>query len=215
MKNYRAKNKERIAKLSKIRYNRWIERNKKKNKEYMRKYMRKYRQELEKYHPNYMKNYKRKYRIDNREKIAKYKKQYCKNNPEKIKEYMKQWTRKKYKTDLKFNLNQKISRAISHSLKGNKNGRHWENLVGYNCDDLIKRLKRTMPEGYTWQDYLNGKLHIDHIIPIAIFNFDSVENPDFKRCWGLKNLRLLPARENLKKGSKLFKPFQPALKLSL
>ena len=93
------------------------------------------------------------------------------------------------------------------------NRRNWENLVDYTLDNLIKHLKKTMPEGYTWDDYLNGKLHIDHKIPISVFNFDKPEHIDFKRCWGLKNLRLLSAKENLIKGAKLSRPFQPALQI--
>ena len=70
-----------------------------------------------------------------------------------------------------------------------------------------------MPKGYIWQDYLEGKLHIDHIIPIDVFNFDSPEQIAFKKCWGLKNLRLLSARENIIKNNKLLKPFQLGLKI--
>jgi 5-methylcytosine-specific restriction endonuclease McrA len=68
-----------------------------------------------------------------------------------------------------------------------------------------------MPLGYTWQDFLSGKLHIDHIIPIAAFNFRSPGDADFKHCWALKNLRLLPAKENMRKGAKLTAPHQPGL----
>ena len=85
--------------------------------------------------------------------------------------------------------------------------------VEYDLNDLIKRLKRTMPKNYTWQDYLDGNLHIDHIIPISAFNFSTPKQIDFKRCWALENLRLLSAEENLRKNAKLSKPFQPALKL--
>jgi len=106
-----------------------------------------------------------------------------------------------------------MSTAINLSLKGNKKGRHWEDLVGYTLKKLKNRLQKTMPEGYTWQDYMDGKLHIDHIIPKSIFNFTKPEHPDFKRCWALENLRLLPAKENQEKSNKLKKPFQSALKL--
>jgi 5-methylcytosine-specific restriction endonuclease McrA len=99
------------------------------------------------------------------------------------------------------------------SLKGNKAGRRWEPLAGYTLSDLIKRLNKTMPEGYTWQDYLTGKLQVDHIIPRSVFNFTRPEHTDFKRCWALNNLRLLPARENSIKSNHLKKPFQPALKI--
>ena len=115
--------------------------------------------------------------------------------------------------DEKYNLNGRISTIIRSSLKNNKNGKHWEDLVDYTLDDLVKRLKKTIPKGYCWQDFLEGKLHLEHIIPKNAFNFTKLEHTDFKRCWALKNLRLLPAKENLIKGKKLTKPFQPALKL--
>jgi len=119
----------------------------------------------------------------------------------------------KRKTELKYNLKRKISAGIYKSLKGNKNGRHWESLTGYNLADLKRRLNKTMPVGYTWQDLFNGKLHIDHIIPIDAFNFTRPEHTDFKRCWALSNLRLLPAQENMIKHNKLDRPFQPALRI--
>ena len=106
-----------------------------------------------------------------------------------------------------------MRRAILHSLKDNKKGRKWETLVGYSLEALINRLLQTMPKGYTWQDYLEGRLHIDHRIPISAHNFAKPGQPDFKRCWALSNLRLLPVKENLIKKDKLNKPFQPALKL--
>ena len=119
----------------------------------------------------------------------------------------------KRRTDLKLNLDNKISSKIRRSLKGKKNYKKWETLVGYTKVDLIKRLKYTLPQGYTWQDFLDGKLHIDHIIPISAFNYNTSDNPDFKRCWALTNLRLLTEKENRIKGNKLEKPFQPALKI--
>jgi 5-methylcytosine-specific restriction endonuclease McrA len=106
-----------------------------------------------------------------------------------------------------------MSNMINYSLRGNKNGYHWESLVGYTLADLIRRLNKTMPQGYVWKDFLSGRLHIDHIIPISAFNFTKPEHTDFKRCWALSNLRLLPAKENLSKHNHLDKPFQPALRI--
>jgi len=122
--------------------------------------------------------------------------------------------RNRRRTDLKYNLNDRMTSSIRMALRGNKKGRKWEDLVGYTLNDLISRLKVTMPEGYTWEDVLGGKLHIDHIVPISAFNFTKPEHADFKHCWALDNLQLLPARENILKSNKLFKPFQPALQIS-
>ena len=140
-----------------------------------------------------------------------YNREWRKNNIGRINEYY----RNKRKTDLKFNLNQKISRGMKRTLKNGKNGKHWEDLVGYTMNDLIKRLKKTVPGGYNWDDFLQGKLHIDHKIPVIAFNFIKSEHPDFKRCWALSNLQLLSAKENRVKHDKLLKPFQPTLKISI
>lgn len=112
-------------------------------------------------------------------------------------------------------INNRIASNMSHSLKGAKAGYAWESLVGYTVHDLQKKLERTIPSGYSWDDFLAGRLHIDHEIPKAAFNFRSPSDLDFHRCWSLKNLRLLPAIENMRKGAKLSAPFQPSLALGL
>jgi len=164
------------------------------------------------------------YRENNKEKIKKHRGKYVKENREKINISKRKWyknnadkigdrNKNRYRTDSKYNLNMRMSGAIRASLRRNKSGYHWELLVGYSVNSLIKRLKKTIPVGYSWQDCLNGSLHIDHIIPIDAFNFIKPENPDFKKCWALNNLQLLPAKENIIKHNKLTEPFQPTLKL--
>jgi hypothetical protein len=208
-----------------------------KNIEDRRKYDREYRKnnlerrrEIEKNynetHKEQKKEYHKKWYEKNKEKRLLQIKEWHENNPEKTKKAIKKWQqnnreqiniwwRKKYKSDIKFNLNHRIKSVIENSIKNNKAGRKWEDLVGYNVSILLKHLKSTIPEGYTWQDFLEGNLHIDHIIPVSVWNYTKAEHPDFKRCWSLENLRLLPAKENLSKGNKLDKPFQPSLALML
>lgn len=111
-------------------------------------------------------------------------------------------------------VHERMSARIWHALRG-KGGRGWESLVGYTTDQLMRRLHQTMPSGYGWDDFLAGKLEIDHIIPVAAFNFTAPGDIDFGRCWALSNLRLLPALENMKKGATLTAPFQPALAFGL
>ena len=66
----------------------------------------------------------------------------------------------------------------------------------------------------TWDNY--GKVwHIDHKIPLAVFNYTRPEDIDFKLCWSLKNIAPLGAIENMKKGAKIEKPFQPSLCVGL
>jgi hypothetical protein len=179
--------------------------------------------------PEKVKNRHKKYREINKDKEKFRGKLYRDNNQNKIKTWRKanknklklldktyyEKNKDKRKTDPKFRLNRNISGSIRRSLKnGNgKNGHHWETLVPYNLNDLIKRLKKTLPAGYTWDSYIGGKtdLSIDHIIPVSVHNFKSHTDTDFQKCWALKNLQLLPLIKNISKGAKLKKHFQPSL----
>ncbi len=204
-------------------------------KEYMKKYNKQYKKDNPEYYKKYMEEYRlknkdkakiyfKRYRLDNKDKLKILNHKYHLNNKDERNTYGKQWYKghkkekneyfkNRFEKDLKFNLNSRMGCLIWQSLKNNKKGQHWENLVEYKLSNLIKRLKKTMPKDYTWQDYLKGKLHIDHIIPKSVFNYTKPEHIDFKHCWALKNLKLLPGKENIKKSDNLDKPFQPALKI--
>ncbi len=117
--------------------------------------------------------------------------------------------KEKLKNNIKYRLNSRMSISIYSYLKrGIKNNKKWRDLVGYNVEQLKKHLKLTMPDNCSWQDFLDGKLEIDHIIPVSLFNFNKPEHIDFKRCWALSNLRLLSKHENHIKSDKLIKSFQ-------
>lgn len=215
-KEYYIKNREKILERTR----QWREDNPEKRNEQIRRYRKKYPEKekvrQERYrikHPEEIKKRGKIYHEKNRLKINEKSRIWRKNNPEKVKKYFIQWVENRMKTNLKYNLSKKMSRMIKLSLQNNKKGRHWEDLVDYTLKDLIARLKKTMPKGYNWQDFLQGRLHIDHKIPKSAFNFSKPKHTDFKKCWNLENLRLLPAKENLKKSNKLDRPFQPALKI--
>jgi len=205
-KEYYKNNKEKINenyKNNSEKFKNYAKQHRKDNPEKVKERIKQWREN----NPEYIREYNKQWRKNNRERIKEYRKQWKKENPE----YYKQYDNHRRKTDLKCNLNHRMSTAIQISLKGNKVGRHWEGLVDYTVIDLKRRLKETMPRGYNWQDFIQGELHIDHIIPIDAFNFTRPEHTDFKRCWALSNLRLLPAQENLIKSNNLIRPFQPAL----
>lgn len=180
---------------------------------------------------NKIKEFSREWREKYPEKVRKLEEQWIKNienHPEYMEEYRKliregnrlygkasSNQKLKYRDDLMYNLNCRMSSLIWYSLRRNKKGKHWEDFVDYDLRALVRRLKRTMPQGYNWEDYMNGGLHIDHKIPRSVFNFTKPEHIDFQRCWALSNLQLLPAKENRVKHNKLKRPFQPALKLEV
>lgn len=147
----------------------------------------------------------------NKDKIAIKSKAYLAINKDKIAIRIKKYRNKRYKTDITFRLNIVMSAGIRSSLRNNKNGRHWESLVGYTLRQLRKNFEKLFKLGMTWENY--GEWHIDHKIPVSAFNFTKPEHQDFKRCWALSNLQPMWAVDNREKSNKLTKHFQPSLLL--
>lgn len=50
------------------------------------------------------------------------------------------------------------------------------------------------PSTWVWQ--------IDHIIPQSDLPYDSMEHPNFKKCWSLDNLRPYSAKKNVIEGTR-------------
>lgn len=135
---------------------------------------------------------------------------YRTNNMEKVRASQRK-SMAKIRNTSKGYLNAKVSRAVYKALRKNKSGRHWGNLVKFTLEQLKKHLEKQFKLGMTWEKFLRGEIHLDHKIPTSAFNFETPEDDDFKRCWALKNLQPLWAKENLKKHAKLNKLFQPRL----
>lgn len=91
--------------------------------------------------------------------------------------------RRRRQSDIRVAISGRMSNRIWTALKrkaGKK--KSWLLSVDYTVEQLIGRLNQTMPEGYTWDDFLRGALHIDHIRPVVSFEFWSEECPGFREC---------------------------------
>lgn len=184
------------------RFKEYESRRSEKRKEYKRTYMKSNYKENRKVKLEYQLQYNR----NHKEQISKNNKKYRENNYDKIRDYLKDWQANKRNTDPIYRLNKNISSLIRHSLNNKKNGYHWENIVGYTCDDLIAHLEKLFKPGMSWGNYGLGynKWNIDHIIPVSLFNITSAECKGFKKCWSLENLRPMWSYENLTKKNTLF-----------
>lgn len=103
-------------------------------------------------------------------------------------------------TNAQRKLNHAMAFGIWHALHGAKHCRRWETLVGYTLAELMQTLEKEFRDGMSWENY--GKWHIDHIIPLAKFKFESYDNSEFKKAWALGNLQPLWADENIRKRDK-------------
>ena len=91
---------------------------------------------------------------------------------------------------------------VNHALK-TKGGRKTNKTfaaLGYTKENLKTRIESQFTEGMSWDNM--HLWHLDHIRPVASFDFDSTDHPEFKECWALENLQPLWAKDNLSKGAK-------------
>jgi hypothetical protein len=142
-------------------------------------------------------------RIKNIETIRKYRK--------KIQPAINERAKIRSKIDLSFSLNKRMRSLMWRGLRSKKGGRKWQDIAGYSLEALRQHLEKQFKDGMTWERFLAGEIHIDHKIPRAAFNYSRPEHLDFKKCWALKNLQPMWALENISKGARLDKPFQPSL----
>jgi hypothetical protein len=148
----------------------------------------------------------RKQRLADPEKYRERNKEWWSKNTQLIKERRQtpeakaranDYTKRRYRNDPSRNVTVRMRTAIGQALKGRKNGRKWETLVGYTCVDLVRHLERQFVSGMSWETM--GDWHIDHIVPKSTFRYTDETDPEFKACWALTNLRPLWSEANQKK----------------
>lgn len=137
----------------------------------------------------------------NPEKVRAYKKKYRETHPETMKAIYNRRARKVLST-LDGKMNNLLRQVIKYSLRGNKQGKPWKELLPYSLEELKEHLESQFKEGMGWDNHSRYGWHIDHIKPITLFNITSHEDEEFKKCWALDNLQPLWWHENLKKQNK-------------
>ena len=160
----------------------------------------------------------KRYYSKNKEKRLKYFSDWGKENRDYLREYHSKWreknkehlreTRNKYERNRKHNdpmykLIANFRTALCTVLKENnltKCGHYFE-ILGYSPEDLKQHLDGLLTDGMTWENY--GEWHVDHIIPITSFNFTSVYDEEFKKCWSLSNLQPMWGEDNIRKSNKV------------
>lgn len=173
----------------------------------------------------------KKYNTLNKEKIsAKRADRYIKNkkailakqkiytSSEKYKKHRreKQKTKKQFDPGFKLEsiIKSKISTALKRQVKSNIAKSYFQ-ILGYDRHQLKNYLESKFEPWMNWNNYgiYNSKIwddlnqntwtwQIDHIIPQSELKFTSIEDDNFKKCWGLDNLRPYSAKQNIIDGAK-------------
>lgn len=83
-----------------------------------------------------------------------------------------------------------------------------EELLGYNRQEFVEHIESQFEPWMNWDNHgrnptlENPKWQLDHVIPKSSFNYVSIEDEDFKKCWSLENLKPIGAFLNLIKSDK-------------
>lgn len=153
------------------------------------------------------------YHKKNKKHLSDYKQQWYQKNKEKILFSRKEYIATKYHNDPHFKMRANVSLVIRKSLKKNgtsKNGKSILQYLPYSIQELKDHLEKQFEPWMNWQNWKKYNINtwddndpstwawnIDHIIPQAQLLFSSMEDENFKKCWGLSNLRPLSAKQNI------------------
>lgn len=120
----------------------------------------------------------------------------------------------RYRLDPEFAIKQRMRAAFRRRRQGlrigdilraavKRNGRapSVEAFVGYTAQDLRRHLERQFLPGMTWAAFCDGRIHIDHILPLSSFRIEDPE--ELRAAWALSNLRPLWEAANIAKAAQV------------
>jgi hypothetical protein len=113
------------------------------------------------------------------------------------------WERARYQSNPFHNLNRRMSAAVRGCFRKDASkprGSRWFDLVGYTSEQLRDHIQRQFVPKMGWHNM--AEWHVDHIVPLSSFTFDTEDDPGFKAAWALTNLRPLWGTENIRKQAK-------------
>ena len=192
VRNYRIKNLEKVTKREKEYREKNIDNVRKRKREYYRE------------NKDNILSYQAKRNAQSKQKEKK--KQYDKNRRKdlKVKERTNFLCRERKKKDPAFKLMTSVVGRINTFFRENKfskNGKIWK-ILPYTPKQLREHIENQFDENMSWENH-GTYWHVDHIIPQSALKYNSLEHPNFQKCWALENLRPLEATANLRKGKKL------------
>ena len=158
------------------------------------------------------KEYYRQYYIKHKEEQNAKARERYRNNKDKVNQYKelhrdernahkREYERRKRSEDQMYFLKQRVRSVIykAFSRRGYQKISLAEEITGMSCSDLCEYLTATYEKTYGVPWNGKEKVHIDHIVPLALASSED----DVKNLNHYSNLRLIKAKDNLLKGSKL------------
>lgn len=142
---------------------------------------------------------KKEYYENNKEKIQAYAKEWGEKNKEKMTEYRREYMREYRKTNPNYAIRHRMSNRLRELIYNGKNGHKTVDFIGCSIDFLKSHLESLFSPEMSWERFLNGEIHIDHIRPCC--SFDLTDPEQQRKCFHYTNLQPLWAVDNWKKRS--------------
>ena len=169
------------------------------------------------YYQNNKERYKRwnrKNKLNNKERYKLVNEEWIRANKEHLRNYQREYQNTRYREDVSFKLRLLLNNRIRLSLKQSrehkknkvKTNKEYYNkyfsVLDYSPEDLVEHIERQWIEGWDWNNY--GEVWVvDHIYPHSKLPYDSIEHPNYKKAWALRNLRPLSKEDNSSKSDKV------------
>jgi hypothetical protein len=104
---------------------------------------------------------------------------------------------------IKHHISTRVSKQIAARLLPKGYTRDLETYLGYTIPELIRKLNADLaPQGLNLRQAIEQGWHLDHKRPLSSFKVVLMTDEEFRKCWAISNLEMIPAEENLAKGSK-------------
>ena len=121
---------------------------------------------------------------------------------------LRAYQKKRRASDPAYRLRSNISSMACNALRAagrSKAGQSTFAHLPYAPQELREHLESLWEPWMTWDNYGRepGNWTIDHIVPQSSFRYTSLEDPQFRECWALTNLRPLGFIANCRKGDRV------------
>ena len=146
--------------------------------------------------PEKEKEIQRRWRLKNPEKAAQLQREGFQRHKAKRLAWEREYRRKSVNRKISVSLRNRLNAV----LRGKTKFSSVLTLLGCSLQEFKESFQARFTGEMSWERFLSGKIHIDHIIPCV--DFDLSKEDEQRRCFNFSNLQPLWARDNLQKGVK-------------
>jgi hypothetical protein len=138
---------------------------------------------------------------DKTDKAKQYRKKYVAENLDWWRKYEREYRYNRRREDMFFKIKGNLSGRLSDLINKRNLSTNTLELIGCDRETFLSHIQKQFTEGMAWENYGLKGWHVDHIIPLSLFDL-TIEDEVKKACH-YTNLQPLWWQDNLEKGNKI------------